>query len=202
MSTPDAIRWNERYRQGVEPAFEQPRAFLIEQAAYLPDRGLALDVAMGLGGNAGFLLEHGLRVIGVDVSEVAARRAKARWPGLMAAVIDMTRFHLPNATFDVVLNLYYLQRDLWPSYRRALRPGGILIFESLTQDTMTIRPDFTPAYLLAPDELRRAFADWEILVYREGWLDVECESPRAVASLVARVPFNPSPHHRERRWHT
>ncbi len=188
MSAEDAIKWNERYRDGVEPAFERPREFLIEQAHHLPAQGLALDVAMGLGGNASFLIERGLRVIGLDVADVGVRRAKARWPSLMAAVIDLTRYQFPNAAFDVILNFYYLQRDLFPQYRRMLRSGGVLIFETLMRDTLLYRPDFNPDYLLAPDELRRPFADWNILVYREEWLSAECESPRAVASLIARKP--------------
>ena len=39
-----------------------------------------------------------------------------------------------------------------------------------------------------PDELRRAFEDWNVLIYREGWQSKDCESARAVASLVARKP--------------
>jgi len=50
---------------------------------------------MGVGGNAGFLIEHGLHVIGVDVSEVGVRRAKERWPSLMGAVIDLTPYRWP-----------------------------------------------------------------------------------------------------------
>jgi tellurite methyltransferase len=186
----DAVKWDERYRQGVEPAFEQPRSFLIEAAEYLPRHGLALDVAMGLGGNAGFLIERGLRVIGLDVSEVAAQRAKQQWPQLMAAVIDLNRFNLPAAHFDVVINFYYLQRDLWPLYRRVIRSGGVLIFESLLIDTLQVRPDYKPEYLLHPGELRSAFSNWDILMYQEGWRDIDCDSPRAVVSLVARKPFS------------
>jgi tellurite methyltransferase len=188
MVSIDALRWNERYQAGVEPVFGQPRLFLIEAATYLPARGLALDVAMGQGGNAGFLIERGLSVIGIDASEVALQHAKARWPMLMAIVADLTRFQLPEGAFDAVLNFYYLQRDLWPAYRKALRPGGLLIFESLTRDTLIDRPDFNPDYLLAPGELRNAFADWEILEYREGSPEVERDSRRVVASLVARRP--------------
>jgi tellurite methyltransferase len=184
----DAIKWNERYRQGVEAAFEQPRSFLIEAAEYLPRHGLALDVAMGLGGNAAFLIERGLRVIGFDVSEVAVQRAKDRLPTLMAAVIDLNRFNPPTAQVDVVINFYYLQRDLWSLYRRVIRSGGVLIFESLLIDTLQVRPDYKPDYLLQPAELRRAFEDWEVLVYREGWRDTDQESMRAVASLVVRRP--------------
>jgi len=184
----DSLKWNERYRANVEPAFQRPREFLIEQAAHLPAQGLALDVAMGLGGNAGFLIERGLKVIGLDVSEVGARRAKARWPNLMAAVFDLTHFDLPATSFDVVLNFYFLQRDLWPLYRRVVRSGGVLIMETLMIDNLINRPDYTPDYLLQPDELRCAFADWDVITYREGWIDRGGRWPRAVASLVARRP--------------
>ena len=86
----------------------------------------------------------------------------------------------------MIINFYYCQRDLWPQLRSMLRPGGVLIFETLTRDTLQTRPDYNPAYLLAPEELRRAFADWDTLFYREGWIDVGGHWPRAVASLVAR----------------
>jgi hypothetical protein len=186
--TDDALKWNERYRSNVEPAFQQPREFLIEQATHLPAHGLALDVAMGLGGNAGFLIEHGLKVIGLDVSEVGARRAKTRWPNLMAAVFDLTRFDLPATSVDVVLNFYFLQRALWPLYRRVIRSGGVLIMETLMIDNLINRPDYNPDYLLQPDELRCAFADWDVIAYREGWIDRGGRWPRAVASIVARHP--------------
>ena len=188
MSSADAIKWNERYRSGAEAAFESPRDFLIEQAPHLPKQGLALDIAMGLGGNAGFLIERGLRVIGVDVSEVGMRRAKQRWPSLMGAVIDLTPYRWPVCAFDVILNFYYCQRALWSQYRSMLKPGGVLVLETLTIETLHTRPDYHPDFLLQPGELRQTFAAWDVLVYREGWIEVEGHSPRAVASLVARRP--------------
>ncbi len=188
MSSVDAIKWNERYRAGVETAFESPRDFLVAQAQHLPDRGLALDVAMGLGGNAGFLIQRGLRVIGVDVSEVAVRRAKQRWPSLGGAVIDLACYHWPACSFDVVLNFYYCQRDLWSRYRSMLRPGGVLILETLTIETLCTRPDYNPDFLLRPGELRQTFADWDVLAYREGWIELKDHAPRSVASLVAKRP--------------
>ena len=184
----DALKWNERYRTNNEPSYQRPREFLVEQAAHLPTSGLALDVAMGLGSNAGFLLECGLRVIGLDVSEVGARRAKERWPNLMAAVFDLTCFNLPHASFDVLSNFYFSQRDLWPLYRRVIRSGGVLIMETLLIDNLAVRPDYNPDFLLQPDELRCAFADWDLIVYREGWIDRGGRWPRAVASIVARKP--------------
>lgn len=189
MPGSDASRWDERYLANARyNSFEKPRPFLVENASHLPSNGLALDIAMGLGGNAGFLLELGLRVVGVDISGVAVRRAHARLPKLMAVQADLTRFYLPPATFDVILNFFYLERALWPRYRQALRPGGILVFETLTQAMLTRQPDIDPQYLLAPGELRQAFSALEILTYREGWTESETGHPRAVAGLVGRIP--------------
>lgn len=188
MPLEDARRWDARYQEKMRGSFERPRPFLVEQAQWLPRSGLALDVAMGLGGNAGFLLDRGLCVVGVDISAVALRRAKTCRPELMAVLADLTRFRLPPATFDVILNFYFLQRDLWPHYGRALRPGGLLIFETLWHDPQSPAPDFNPAYLLGPGELPRAFAGWEILVYEESRRVGRSGRPRPVASMVARSP--------------
>lgn len=186
MPAGDAARWNARYQQAKYTTSEGPRSFLVRHADLLPQEGLAIDVAMGLGGNAGFLIQRGLKVIGVDISDTAVRRARQLHPGLMAVIADLTHFSLPAAAFDVILNFYYLQRDLWPAYHRALRPGGLLVFQTLTQEMRQSQPDVDPAYLLAPGELRRAFDDMEILFYEEGWEASRSGSPRAVASLIAR----------------
>lgn len=189
MPIEDAEHWNARYLQDERYHRDiPPRRFLVENADCLPLRGLALDAAMGLGNNAAFLLERGLHVVGVDVSWAAARQAKARLPGLLAVVADLTHFHLPEECFDVILNFYYLQRDLWAQYRRALRPGGILVIETLTQEMHGLRPDIDPLYLLHPGELRAAFGDWQILVEREGWVETSTRHPKAVAGLIACRP--------------
>jgi tellurite methyltransferase len=188
MPTADAIKWNERYRASEEAGFATPREFLLEQAAHLPERGVALDLAMGLGGNAGFLIERGLRVVGVDISEVAVQRAKTRWPHIQAAVIDLALYRWPPCAFDVILNFYFCQRYLWPHFRSMLKPGGVLIMETLLIETLHVRPAYNPDQLVQPDELRRVFSAWDVLTYREGWIEVRDHSPRAVASLVARRP--------------
>ena len=187
MTTPDAQRWDIRYQHMPRFAsFEQPRPFLTENAHWLPEHGLALDIAMGLGGNASFLLAYGLKVIGVDISEVGLNRAKNRSPGLMAVLADLNNFYFLPKSFDVILNFFYLQRDLWPVYAKALKPNGLLFFETLTIEMLEIQPKIEPKYLLKPGELQQAFSTWEILTYWEGWTENETGHRRAVARLIAR----------------
>jgi tellurite methyltransferase len=187
MPIQDAKRWDERYSgESRHSNFEKPRPFLVHHAELLPTNGLALDVAMGLGGNAEFLLKRGLKVIGVDISSVALKRARQRLPELIAVQADLTQFYLPANTFDVIINFFYLQRNLWPDYIRALRPNGWLIFETLTVDFRSIQPEIDPKYLLAPNELHHAFPALEIIDYQEGWTTNDNGHLRSAAGLVAR----------------
>jgi tellurite methyltransferase len=182
----DAEKWNSRYREKKRYSFERPRAFLVENSHLLPTSGLAFDAAMGLGSNAGLLLERGLKVIGVDISEVGVRQAKAKFPDLMAVVADLEKFNLPPASFDVILNFFYLQRDLFPVFLDALKEGGILIIETLTESMCEIQPGIDPAYLLAHGELYGAFQDLEVLVYKEGWEEDDRGHRRATAGAIVR----------------
>ena len=163
MSSPDAARWNTRYRDPAARNADRPAALLIEEIASLPRQGLALDVAMGLGASARLLMARGLGVIGVDIAEVGVRAARDRAPGLMAVVADLARFDLPPACLDVIVNFRYTQRSLWPRFREWLRPGGWLLIESFNPLQRAIRPNADPSYFLQPGELREAFREWRIV---------------------------------------
>lgn len=188
MTLNDAIRWDEKYQDERYNTYTKPRKILIDHAGYLPHQGVALDVAMGLGGNAAYLCERGLSVIGVDISNVAVRRAKNNFPNIMAVQADLSHFYLPFSHFDVILNFFYLQRNLMPTLVNALRPGGIILVETMTQDMLQIKPEIPFDLLLAPNELLDLFTHLDIISYHEGWTNSRDNHPRAVASLVARVP--------------
>ncbi len=189
MVNTDAIRWNQRYFTNEYRPLRHPRSLLYKAKPFLPRSGLALDAACGLGTNAKFLIQNGLMVVGVDISLVALRQAKHLCPKLEAVCADMENIRFPKASFDLIINFYYLQRSLWGAYREWLKPGGLLIIETLTLEMKQKKPEISENYLLSPKELQQTFSDLDILYYHEGWAAKNTPHPRCVASLIAKKPL-------------
>jgi len=188
MPLADAVRWNERYLTSDRHTFSSARALLTDHANLLPANGLALDLAMGLGGSSGFLLDRGLSVVGVDIASVAIGKAKKDYPKVMAVIADLTDFQFPPATFDVICNFFYLDRQAWANIGAWLKPGGLLFYETLTEEMRQLDPTINPIHLLKPNELKIAFPDFTILFYAEGWYGDH--HPRATARLIAQKTKN------------
>ena len=147
----------------------------------------ALDVAMGRGRHVLALARAGCRAFGVDQRLDAVRdaREEARAAGLAINVwvADLTAAPLPRSAFDLIVVTRYLQRDLFPTLRDALKPGGVLVYETFTvrQRERGSGPT-SAAYLLEEGELAGYFSGFDVVFYEETL------SPEAVARLVARKP--------------
>jgi tellurite methyltransferase len=147
--------------------------------------GRALDVAMGRGRHALPLARAGFRTFGVDldfdVVRGTVRAALDAGTPIAAWCADLTAYPLPPARFDLVVVARYLQRDLFPALRAAVRPGGVVLYETFTihQRVLGTGPK-SPDHLLGEGELRGYFEDFEIVFYEE------TSAPEAVARLVAR----------------
>jgi tellurite methyltransferase len=177
-------RWNARYTAQGDRGLAAPNAFLRAHLAMLP-KGDVLELAMGEGHNAIFLAQHGFAVTGVDISDVAVERALhlARLAGVTieARQADLSTLTLPPNAYDVVACFHYLQRNLLPQIANALRVGGMVIYETFSQEQAQYGHPTNPAYLLQPNELLEAFQGLRIRVYR----DLVVEGPQAVVSLIA-----------------
>ncbi|HEU0316947.1 MAG TPA: class I SAM-dependent methyltransferase [Solirubrobacteraceae bacterium] len=190
---PAREKWNRRYAAGgFTPFPPTPAPWLVENRALLPGGGHALDLACGDGRNSRYLAERGFSVEALDVSDVAveALRAAARAGGLdvRARVADLEAWQPPSAGYDVIVNLNYLQRDLFGPLAAALRPGGLIFFETFSEAHVTeLGNQFDPRFLLAPNELLGAFPTLLVRHYREG-VAVRAGRPRGLASLVAQRP--------------
>jgi tellurite methyltransferase len=156
--------WNERYRNREELDHE-PAQLLVDMASSLTP-GRALDLACGAGRNAVWLAERGWEVVALDGAEEAIKLVP---PGIDARVFDLETgepLPFPDASFDLVLILFYLHRPLFAEAKRVLRPGGTIICAALTRGRFGV----------APGELRAFFEDYQIVH----------EHVDEVAQLVAR----------------
>jgi len=186
MSIKDAQRWNQRYKGKTKNSLVNHRQFLLDNAKYLPENGVILDVAMGLGKNAGYLISSGFRVIGIDISRIGVSTAKEHFPKIQAFVADLNYLVLPENYFDGIINFYYLQQDLFPKFKRTLKSGGILIAETLMRDTIRVKPELNPEHLLEHGELLSLCKDLESLEYREGLVKSRRGLELSIASIIAR----------------
>lgn len=182
----DKERWNRKYGDEAYIFGKQPISFLVEHLDLLP-KGKALDIAMGEGRNGVYLATKGFDVTGLDISEKGLAKARQlaaeRGVSIATEVVDLQQHRLEKNAYDVVLCTYYLQRDLFPQIREALKSGGVAVVETYTLEHRKYRPRFREAYLLRTNELLEHFRDMTILRYQ--FVD---DGNAAYASIIARKP--------------
>jgi SAM-dependent methyltransferase len=188
---PLQAKWDRRHTEAE--GVGEPAAVLVENAHLLPATGRALDLACGRGANALLLAGSGLEVQAWDLSPVAigrlAREAGARGLNLAAEVRDVLRHPPPAGRFDVILVAYFLDRGLAPALSAALRPGGLLFYETFTREAVSDCGPTNPDFRLADNELLRLFPGLHPRVYREeGRLGDVSRGHRDAAMMVAEKP--------------
>jgi SAM-dependent methyltransferase len=126
----------------------------------------------------------------LDISPVAIdklqRAARARDLAIDTRVVDVTQVPLKPNTYDVIVVSRFLDRNLAASLMQALGAGGLLFYQTFTQEHEGKGPK-TSAFLLAPDELLRLFGPLRLRVYREeGRIGETTLGRRGEAMLVAQ----------------
>lgn len=183
-------RWDERH-QAAEPG--SAAAVLVDNLHLLPARGRALDLACGLGSNALLLAGAGLETEAWDYSPVALERVaqRARRQQLPVSVHERDVEAQPPEpdSFDVIVVAHFLHRATIPNLVQALRPGGVLFYQTWSRVRVSDAGPSNPDFRLAEGELLTLFADLRPLLYREeGDQGDPRRGLRDVACLVARKP--------------
>jgi SAM-dependent methyltransferase len=165
----------------------EPTRWLSDHEHLLPRRGDALDVASGRGRNALWLARRGLTTLAVDRDPRALEHLREEADRLQLPVrvvsLDLEREEslLPPDAFDVIVVVHYLHRPLFADLKRALRAGGVLVYETFTRQQAARGKPTNPAFLLETGELRELVQPLDVLVEREGDFD-----GKMLASVIAR----------------
>ena len=190
-----ADKWNARYASlsnDIAPA--QASMVLAEGLRWLPDaesssehaeqpvnRRNALDLACGRAGNAYLLAQCGFCVSAWDISGAAIDHITQRRPATIDHAVqrDVSQQPPEPESFDVIVVSRFLDRSICPAIALALKPGGVLFYQTFVHGLSN------PDYLLAPNELLTLFSGLHILEYHE---PAEDNDGKAEARLVARRP--------------
>ncbi len=173
-----------------------PSRFLIDHLHLLP-KGSALDIAAGSGRNALYLAGQGFTVHGIDRDESALaqleRAAKERGlRNVSTTRLDLERDpdnppELAQEVYDVVVVFFYLYRPLFPALLRALKPGGMLMYETFLIDNhLRHQHPRRREFCLEHNELLELITGLRVLRYEEGEHEAGPSSGRTfTARLIA-----------------
>ncbi len=182
--------WDKKHSERSHSSLE-PDPFLVsayDEFLSGASPGKVLDVAGGVGRHAIWLAAHGWQVRLMDISGVGIQQAtdNIKQSPISGAVITEVRDlngpqDFGKEQYDLILVLFFLQRELFPALISALKPGGHLIYKTYTteQKRFSGGPSH-PMFLLKPNELLHAFQSMQVLHYHE------TVQAKGVAELVAR----------------
>jgi len=187
-------KWNDRYRAADKSPVQAARV-LSENLHLLPRSGIALDLACGRGGNALLLAEQGLQVNAWDISNVVIsdlRQLAEDSNVMLAADVRDVESEPPSAEqFDVIVVSYFLDRDSMPALAAALKPGGLIFYQTFTRERVSSRGPQRDAFRLARQELLQQFSSLELVVYREeGLLGNTRVGCRDEVMYIGKKPLN------------
>lgn len=184
-----------------------PSRFVTQQFHRFP-KGKALDVACGTGRHALYLAANGFDVDAIDrdresLALVSTAAVQRHFSHLAVKEVDLERTteerpEFPPNAYDVILVSFYLHRPLFPWLVDALKPRGVLVYETFTiENYVRHRHPRRWEFCLAQNELLRLTSSLRVLTYDEG----EHEGGHGngsvfTARLVAEKPAQPVSAHK------
>ncbi|MGD9091131.1 MAG: class I SAM-dependent methyltransferase [Desulfobacterales bacterium] len=161
----DRLKWNDKYQSAKYP--DKPAA-IVKNYAMLARGKKALDIAAGNGRNSLFLADQGFDVDAIDIAEAGLSLFAKKHPNIHAICADFDQYDIAANRYDLIVDIKFLNRRLFPYIKAGLNPGGILIFQTyLGPSGPAQTPPDHADYYLKENELLHAFLSLKILLYSE-----------------------------------
>lgn len=139
---------------------------------HFPTNASILDLACGSGRNGLYLTELGFNVTFLDRDSDALAHITQCITNAQTINGDLesqTPYSLAKQAYDVVIVFRYLHRPLMNDICDALKPGGILVYETFTERQAAIGRPKNPNFLLKDNELVDTFSGFEVLHNQQGF---------------------------------
>lgn len=160
-----------------------------------------LDLACGKGRNGLYLIENNVNVSFADVNGESLKQAELSVNNLnhdkqKLAQYWQVDFEQANSTplqgkiYSAILVFRYLHRPLFAALKASIKPGGMIIYETFTEQQPQFGRPTNPNFLLKTNELVTLFSDWKILHHFEGVVcqPTNANKQQAIAQIVAIKP--------------
>ena len=166
----DRRKWNRRYAES-NPAQQaiEPHPLALQYRPWIT-AGPMLDVACGLG--RGIAAFHDLcnPCIGVDLSDVALREARATWcehPQVHLLASDVMTQQWSKSYFVLICAFGFTDWRFFARIPGLLRPGGVFLYEGFSRRRLQLKPDMDPAWTSTEADLRSLAPGWPVLLFEE-----------------------------------
>ena len=174
----------------------------IQQLQKISRQAPILDLACGNGRNGLYLMQQNIPLVFADVNESALEHVKNALTNYQLSDIKVPAefwrvdFEQENITslvdksFSVIMVFRYLHRPLFEQIKAAIKPGGMIIYETFTEQQVQFGRPKNPDFLLKSAELAQLFSGWKIVHSFEGVVNtsVNGEAKQAIAQIVAIKP--------------
>ncbi|WP_435276255.1 class I SAM-dependent methyltransferase [Psychrobium sp. nBUS_13] len=146
---------------------------LLERAlAHLKPQSTILDLACGNGRNGLYLAGLGHNVTYLDRNEQSLIDIVKQDKNAKCITADLETtpvYQLPVAQFDAIIVFRYLHRPLFPSIVNALKPGGVIVYETFNHQQAAIGRPKNPNFLLQNNELSTLLSGFKPLYQFDGF---------------------------------
>ena len=163
-------KWDKYYDSNIKGP-PSPSEVLYFNQHLLPVKGNALDLACGYGSNAICLAMNGLNVSAWDISIIALEKLSLRSKELdfiiNCEIRDVLQQPPEPDTFDIIVVSKFLDRKLIKHIRHAIKPNGLIFYQTFIKDRIIKSGPENPNYQLNENELLDFFEDWKLIFYKE-----------------------------------
>ena len=178
MAQKDQIKWDQKYLDNPTLLHRTTPSTIVEKYAPIVAKGRALDIACGVGRNSIYLASVGYVVDAIDISAVALQELTQHLEKITdiskvhTKLIDIDSYTPVEDSYELIVMINFLDRELIPKLAKALKIGGVLIIETYIYDEQNQKSHSNPDFLLQKGELASYFdSKFEVLDSREFWND-------------------------------
>lgn len=164
---------------------ETASEWVMKWANRIVPGGAVLDLASGTGRHSRYLQRLGYSVLAVDRNDELLLQLKGE-PNIATRQLDLElgSWPLQGCAFDGIVVTNYLHRPLMGHLLDALRPNGVLIYETFAAGNEHFGRPSNPDFLLQPGELfNLCYPRLHVMAYEN--LSVDTPKPAVIQRICA-----------------